>query len=133
MKFLARRSDIAGDYKATMIERPVRSDHADDWCSSAARNGWPATAIPGSSRARFTTENGPEDAAIADLVDSDGNGIASGFYSRHSQIRLRGVTFGEEALTPEVIASRITAAIARRRPDVRRHHECRARTACRRR
>ena len=61
------------------------------------------------------SEKGPEDAAIADLVDSDGNGIASGFYSRHSQIRLRALTFGEEALTSEVIASRITAAIARRR------------------
>ncbi|MFL6244694.1 MAG: class I SAM-dependent rRNA methyltransferase [Thermoanaerobaculia bacterium] len=61
------------------------------------------------------TEKGPEDAAIADLVDGDGARIASGFYSRHSQIRLRALTFAEEALTEEVIASRIAAAIARRR------------------
>lgn len=61
------------------------------------------------------TEKGPEDAAIADLVDGDGTRIASGFYSRHSQIRLRALTFGEEALTPEAIASRIASAIARRR------------------
>lgn len=62
------------------------------------------------------TEKGPEDAAIADLVDGDGTRIASGLYSRHSQIRLRALTFAEEELTAEVIASRIKAAIARRRP-----------------
>lgn len=61
------------------------------------------------------TEKGPEDAAIADLVDGDGKRIASGFYSRHSQIRLRALTFAEEELTAEVIASRIAAAVARRR------------------
>lgn len=61
------------------------------------------------------TEKGPEDAAIADLVDGDGKRIASGFYSRHSQIRLRALTFAEEELTAEVITSRIAAAIARRR------------------
>lgn len=61
------------------------------------------------------SEKGPEDAAIADLVDAEGNKVASGFYSRHSQIRLRALTFGEEALTTEVIVSRISAAVARRR------------------
>ena len=60
------------------------------------------------------SERGPEDAAVADLVDGDGKRIASGFYSRHSQIRLRALTFGEEELTPDVIANRITSAIARR-------------------
>jgi len=60
------------------------------------------------------SERGPEDAAIADLVDSDGAPIASGFYSRHSQIRLRALTFGDEPLTPEVIDARIAAAIGRR-------------------
>ncbi len=59
-------------------------------------------------------ESGPEDAAIADLVDPRGRHIASGFHSRHSQIRLRALTFGEEVLTAEAIAARITAAIARR-------------------
>lgn len=61
------------------------------------------------------SEKGPEDAAIADLVDGEGNRIASGFYSRHSQIRLRALTFGEEELTADVIASRIAAAVSRRR------------------
>jgi len=58
-------------------------------------------------------ESGPADAAIADLVDGQGNLLASGFHSALSQIRLRALTFGEE-LTPELIASRITTAIARR-------------------
>lgn len=61
------------------------------------------------------SEKGPEDAAIADLVDGDGKCIASGFYSRHSQIRLRALTFGDEALTADTIAARISAAVARRR------------------
>jgi 23S rRNA (cytosine1962-C5)-methyltransferase len=62
------------------------------------------------------SEKGPEDAAIADLVDAEGNPVASGFYSRHSQIRLRALTFGGETLTAEVIAARLSAAIARRHP-----------------
>jgi 23S rRNA (cytosine1962-C5)-methyltransferase len=62
------------------------------------------------------TERGPEDAAIADLVDGEGKRIASGFYSRHSQIRLRALTFGDEPLTAETIAGRLSAAIARRAP-----------------
>lgn len=62
------------------------------------------------------TEKGPEDAAIAELCDSDGATLAAGFYSRHSQIRLRALTFGDEELTAETIASRIRAAIARRKP-----------------
>jgi 23S rRNA (cytosine1962-C5)-methyltransferase len=61
-------------------------------------------------------EKGPEDAALADLVDGDGKPVASGFYSRHSKIRMRALTFGEEKLTPDVIVARIRAAIARRRP-----------------
>ena len=62
------------------------------------------------------TERGPEDAPIADLVDGDGNRIASGFYSRSSQIRMRALTFGADAATPELIAARLSEAIARRRP-----------------
>src|SRR6185503_17897076 len=61
------------------------------------------------------TERGPEDAAIGDLVDGEGKTIASGFYSRSSQIRLRALTFDGQPVTPELIASRITGAIARRR------------------
>jgi 23S rRNA (cytosine1962-C5)-methyltransferase len=60
------------------------------------------------------TERGPEDAAIGDLVDGEGKRIASGFYSRHSQIRLRALTFGEEDVSAELIASRIRNAITRR-------------------
>ncbi|HEX9982086.1 MAG TPA: class I SAM-dependent rRNA methyltransferase [Thermoanaerobaculia bacterium] len=59
-------------------------------------------------------ESGPADAPLADLVDDDGNVIASGFHSRHSQIRLRALTFGDEALTPELLRARILAAVARR-------------------
>jgi 23S rRNA (cytosine1962-C5)-methyltransferase len=59
-------------------------------------------------------ESGPDDAAIADLVDARGNVLASGFHSQRSQIRLRALTFGEDALTPELIRDRITAAVARR-------------------
>ncbi|HEX7150350.1 MAG TPA: class I SAM-dependent rRNA methyltransferase [Thermoanaerobaculia bacterium] len=59
-------------------------------------------------------ESGPADAALADLVDDDGNVIASGFHSRHSQIRLRALTFGGEPLTEDVLRARIQAAVARR-------------------
>ncbi|HEV7241064.1 MAG TPA: class I SAM-dependent rRNA methyltransferase [Thermoanaerobaculia bacterium] len=61
------------------------------------------------------TERGPEDAPVGDLIDTDGKRIASGFYSRSSQIRLRALAFGDEEVTPELIASRIARAIARRR------------------
>ncbi|HEX2832443.1 MAG TPA: class I SAM-dependent rRNA methyltransferase [Thermoanaerobaculia bacterium] len=61
------------------------------------------------------SERGPEDAAFADLFDSEGTKIASGFYSQTSQIRLRALTFGDEVLDEALIASRITNAIARRR------------------
>ncbi len=60
-------------------------------------------------------ESGPADAAIGDLVDGDGRRLASGFYSAHSDIRLRALTFGDEELTVELIASRLAASIARRR------------------
>ena len=59
-------------------------------------------------------ESGPDDAAIADLVDERGQLLASGFHSKHSQIRLRALTFGEEVLSADVIRDRITRAIARR-------------------
>jgi 23S rRNA (cytosine1962-C5)-methyltransferase len=59
-------------------------------------------------------ESGPDDAAIADLLDPRGRRIASGFHSRHSQIRLRALTFGDEVLTEETIRGRLTSAIARR-------------------
>lgn len=61
-------------------------------------------------------ENGPEDAAIADLFDSRGVLLASGLYSRRSQIRFRALTFGEGPLTAGLIRARIEAAIARRGP-----------------
>lgn len=61
-------------------------------------------------------ESGPADAAVADLVDPRGAHVASGFHSQHSQIRLRALTFGGEALTADVIRARIDAAIARRAP-----------------
>jgi len=60
-------------------------------------------------------ESGPDDAAIADLVDAAGAHLGSGFHSLHSQIRMRVLTFGAEELTPELLRARIAAAVARRR------------------
>ena len=62
----------------------------------------------------IASESGPDDAAFADLVDARGNVLASGFHSKRSQIRLRVLTFGDAALTPELIRERIAASIARR-------------------
>ena len=62
----------------------------------------------------IASESGPDDAAFADLVDARGNVLASGFHSKRSQIRLRVLTFGDLALTPELIRDRVTTAIARR-------------------
>ena len=59
-------------------------------------------------------EEGPEDAAIADVVDGRGARIASGLYSRHSQIRLRALTFGSDELTADLMRTRIETAIQRR-------------------
>ena len=59
-------------------------------------------------------ESGPPDAALADLVDGDGARLASGFYSPHSEIRLRALAYGDEELSGELIAARVRAAIARR-------------------
>ena len=65
----------------------------------------------------IASESGPSDAAFADLVDARGARLASGFYSPHSQIRLRALAFGEEEMAAELLESRITAAIARRHLD----------------
>src|SRR5438445_703969 len=62
----------------------------------------------------IASESGPDDAAIADLVEESGKVLASGFHSKHSQIRLRALTFGNEELTADVIRERITRAIERR-------------------
>jgi 23S rRNA (cytosine1962-C5)-methyltransferase len=59
-------------------------------------------------------EEGPADAALADAYDTKGRRLASGFYSRHSQIRLRALVFGDDELSEELLRARIGAAIARR-------------------
>src|ERR1041385_2206318 len=59
-------------------------------------------------------ESGPDDAAIADLVDPRGRRVASGFHSLHSQIRLRALTFGDEVLTEETVRERMASSIGRR-------------------
>lgn len=59
-------------------------------------------------------EQGPATAAIADLFDRSGRRIASGFYSMHSQIRMRALTFGDVELTRDLIRQRIQDAISRR-------------------
>lgn len=58
-------------------------------------------------------EEGPADAAIADLVDARGQVVASGFYSPNSQIRLRALTF-DAPLTHEWLRERILLAFERR-------------------
>lgn len=63
----------------------------------------------------ISRESGPANAAIADLVDDQGEVLASGLYSAHSQIRLRALVFGDEELTAGVIRSRITRAMQRRK------------------
>lgn len=60
-------------------------------------------------------ESGPEDAPLVDLVDREGVLVASGLHSRHSQIRMRALTFGAEPLTADTLRQRIVDAIARRR------------------
>ncbi len=62
-------------------------------------------------------ESGPEEAAIADLVDPRGRRVASGFHSLHSQIRVRALTFGDEVLTEETLRERMVSSIARRSAD----------------
>ena len=59
------------------------------------------------------TDEGPMDAAVADVFASDGRHLASGFYSAKSQIRVRAVAFGQE-LTPDLIVDRIHQAAAHR-------------------
>ena len=59
----------------------------------------------------IASESGPDDAAIADLVDEHGSVLASGFHSKHSQIRLRALTFGDEVLSADMIRERIVRAI----------------------
>lgn len=59
-------------------------------------------------------ESGPDDAALGDLFDSAGVLLASGFYSAHSQIRLRVLVFDGEELTPQTLRLRIAAAIRNR-------------------
>jgi 23S rRNA (cytosine1962-C5)-methyltransferase len=60
-------------------------------------------------------ESGPENAAVADLVDANGAVLAQGLHSRVSQIRLRALTFGDEELSAELVRARIARAIAARR------------------
>src|SRR5579864_6814280 len=60
-------------------------------------------------------ESGPAAAAVGDLFNAAGARVASGFYSPHSEIRLRAMTFGPEELSSELISRRVQSAIARRR------------------
>ncbi len=62
----------------------------------------------------IASESGPDDAAIADLLEPGGRRIASGLHSLHSQIRLRALTFGDTELTASTIEDRIRASVRRR-------------------
>jgi 23S rRNA (cytosine1962-C5)-methyltransferase len=63
----------------------------------------------------IASDDGPADAAFGDLFQSDGRPIGSGFYSAHSQIRLRLVTLHPEELTAGTVEQRIREAVERRR------------------
>jgi 23S rRNA (cytosine1962-C5)-methyltransferase len=58
-------------------------------------------------------ETGPETAPFGDLLDSEGAVIASGFYSLHSQIRLRVLTYGARA-DEALLRERVAAAVRKR-------------------
>jgi 23S rRNA (cytosine1962-C5)-methyltransferase len=60
-------------------------------------------------------ERGPEDAAVADLIDGQGRRLASGLYSEHSQIRMRALAFEPEIFSEELLTDRIERAIDRRK------------------
>jgi 23S rRNA (cytosine1962-C5)-methyltransferase len=60
-------------------------------------------------------EKGDDESAIAEVFAASGERLGAGFYSRHSQIVVRLLTFGEERLTPELVADRIGRAVERRR------------------
>ncbi len=58
-------------------------------------------------------EEGAQNAAVADLFDNRGAFVASGFYSMHSQIRLRALTF-DKPLEAATLEQRLRDAVARR-------------------
>ncbi len=68
-------------------------------------------------------EEGEPDAAVADLIGTDGTLAASGFYSRRSQIRMRALTFGE-TFDVAWLRSRIEGAIAARKTVIDERTSC---------
>lgn len=59
--------------------------------------------------------SGPADAALAEVVSSSGEKLASGFHSPHSQIVARLLTFGaESAVSADLIHERLDLAASRR-------------------
>jgi 23S rRNA (cytosine1962-C5)-methyltransferase len=62
----------------------------------------------------IASEQGPDDAAVAELTDERGASLASGIYSRHSQIRMRALAFAPEQFTPELLEQRIARSLERR-------------------
>ena len=77
----------------------MRDEHATPDAESAARNVSSRITIPGSSRARSTASAARRMRRSPIWWTATGKRIASGFYSRASQIRLRALTFGDEELT----------------------------------
>jgi 23S rRNA (cytosine1962-C5)-methyltransferase len=80
------------------------------------REGGVANRHPWIFAGAIARESGPDDAAIADLVDERGALLASGLHSLHSQIRLRALMFGNLSVTADTITARVAAAIRRRAP-----------------
>jgi len=66
------------------------------------------------SGAIMRVEGDPQGGDIVAIYDATGHLLGRGFYNPHSQIRLRMLTFGPEAVTEELFAARLTAAAALR-------------------
>lgn len=97
-----------------MIIELFASDHRKRLVLKRGRERAVANRHPWIFAGAIVRESGPDDAALADLVDERGQLLASGFHSKHSQIRLRALTFGGEELSADVIRDRITRSLARR-------------------
>lgn len=87
----------------------VRELHLKSGRERSVRNRHPWVFTGAIAHAR-----GPANAALAHVFAANGERIATGFFSPNSQIAARLLTFDAEELTPELLQSRIRAAVQRR-------------------
>lgn len=99
-----------------MIERPNHPSAAPERKRLLLKRGRDrsiANRHPWIFSGAIAREEGPAGAAIGDLFDDDGQLLASGFYSEHSQIRLRAWSF-DQAVDEAFVLAALDRAIARR-------------------